>query len=86
MNLTPISNNMNVLTLNDVTEVLFSYKTPVALKAWKDGIGNTFMKTDKKWSSTTTRHIKQFFGSFLLDSNIKTMSQEYFDSLISEVK
>jgi hypothetical protein len=55
MKIKPIQSNMTELTLNDGTQVLFSYQTPVA--CWKDG---QFYKTDKKWSNTTTRHINKW--------------------------
>jgi hypothetical protein len=55
MQLKPIQSNMTELTLNDGTQVLFSYQTPVA--CWIDG---QFYKTDKKWSNTTTRHINKW--------------------------
>jgi hypothetical protein len=55
MKIKPIQSNMTELTLNDGTQVLFSYQTPVA--CWKDG---HFYKTDKKWSNTTTRHINKW--------------------------
>ena len=83
MNLTPIRQNMTVLTLNDGTEILFSYRTPVACKNWKSGDGRSLlMKTSKRWSNTTSRHITQWMGK----EGIEEKPQEYFDSLIAEVK
>jgi hypothetical protein len=55
MKIKPIQSNMTELTLNNGTQVLFSYQTPVA--CWIDG---QFFKTDKKWSNTTTRHINKW--------------------------
>ena len=70
MKLNPIQSNMTQLTLNDGTQVLFSYQTPVA--CWKDG---QFFKTDKKWSNTTTRHINKW-------THLATIKpQAYFDEL-----
>ena len=70
MKLKPIQSNMTELTLNDGTQVLFSYQTPVAY--WKDG---EFFKTDKKWSNTTTRHINKW-------THLATAKpQSYFDEL-----
>jgi hypothetical protein len=70
MQLKPIQSNMTELTLNDGTQVLFSYQTPVA--CWKDG---EFFKTDKKWSNTTTRHINKW-------THLATAKpQSYFDEL-----
>lgn len=70
MKLKPIQSNMTELTLNDGTQVLFSYQAPVA--CWKDG---EFFKTEKKWSNTTTRHINKW-------THLATAKpQSYFDEL-----
>lgn len=71
MKLKSLQANMTELTLNDGTQVLFSYETPVA--SWKDG---QFYKTDKKWSNTTTRHINKWTDCAILKP------QSYFDDLI----
>jgi len=74
MKLSNIANNMTTITLQDGTQVLFSYATPVA--TWKDG---QFYKTDKKWSNTTTRHINKW-------THLATLKpQSYFDNLIQGV-
>jgi hypothetical protein len=73
MKLNPIASNMTQITLNDGTQVLFSYQTPVA--SWKDG---QFYKTDKKWSNTTTRHINKWADCAI------TKPQAYFDGLTQE--
>jgi len=70
MKLTPIQSNMTELTLNNGTQVLFSYQTPVA--CWIDG---QFYKTEKKWSNTTTRHINKWAHCAV------TKPQSYFDEL-----
>jgi len=70
MKLSPIQANMTQLTLNDGTQVLFSYQTPVA--CWIDG---QFYKTEKKWSNTTTRHINKWAHCAV------TKPQSYFDEL-----
>lgn len=85
MNLTPIQANMTVLTFKDGTEVLFSYQTPVAAKFWNRGAGFTFVKTSKKWSATTTRHINKWMGSFIAGAHVSEMPQEFFDNLMKEV-
>jgi uncharacterized membrane protein len=61
MKLKQIGSNMTVLTLNNGTEVLFSYETPVA------GFSMTsddyrFFKTAWNWSKTTTRHINKYLN------------------------
>ena len=70
MKLSPIASNMTQITLNDGTQVLFSYQTPVA--CWIDG---QFYKTEKKWSNTTTRHINKWTDCAV------TKPQSYFDNL-----
>jgi hypothetical protein len=86
MNLTPIKANMTEVTMSGGLTVLFSYKTPVAV-VWTNGMGSRMLiKTEKKWSATTTRHINQWAKSWTLSEPIKTKPQEYFDNLISEVK
>lgn len=71
MKLKSLQANMTELILNDGTQVLFSYETPVA--SWKDG---QFYKTDKKWSNTTTKHINKWTDCAILKP------QSYFDDLI----
>ena len=61
MKIKQIGSNMTVLTLNNGTEVLFSYETPVA------GFSGTsyayrYFKTDEKWSKTTTRHVNKYLN------------------------
>ena len=73
MKLNPIASNMTQITLNNGTQVLFSYQTPVA--CWIDG---QFFKTDKKWSNTTTRHINKWTHL------ATTKPQAYFDGLTQE--
>lgn len=55
MRLIPIKNNMNEVQLNGTT-ILFSYETPVACHI----IGKGYIKTSKKWSATTSKHINQW--------------------------
>ena len=55
MKLKQLGSNQTELVLNDGTQVLFSYETPVA--CWIDG---QFYRTDKKWSQTTSRHINKW--------------------------
>ena len=74
MQLKPIASNMTELVLNDGTQVLFSYRTPVA--SWKDG---QFYKTSKKWSMTTSKHINKWAHCAV------SMPQEYFDNLVKGV-
>jgi hypothetical protein len=74
MKIKPIASNMTELVLNDGTQVLFSYETPVA--SWKDG---QFYKTSHKWSNTTTRHINKWTHCAV------SMPQDYFNNLVKGV-
>lgn len=76
MKLTPIAANQTEVELADGTTVFFSYKTPVAAHI----PGQGYVKTEKSWSRTTSKHIGQFLrrnGG----RNFITMPQEYFDNL-----
>ena len=57
MHLQPIANNQNALHLDNGTTVFFSYSTPVAAY---DSHLNEYIKTKKKWSVTTSRHISRW--------------------------
>lgn len=57
--LKPIGSNQSELHLGDDTMVLFSYQTPVA--AWVSGRG--WIRTDTKYSKTTSKHINQWLGA-----------------------
>lgn len=72
MKLKPIKQNMTVVTIDDATDVLFSYETPVAAR-----IGDIYYKTDHKWSRTTSRHISQYLNGSLG----VVRPQEFFDRL-----
>jgi len=74
MNLKPLASNKTELTLEDGTQVLFSYETPVA--CWIQG---EYFKTSKKWSNTTSRHINSWVH-FATEK-----PQEYFDNLVKGV-
>jgi hypothetical protein len=55
MRIKPIASNMTELVLNDGTQVLFSYETPVACK-----LNHNYYRTSYKWSKTTSRHINKW--------------------------
>ncbi len=74
MQLTPIAPNQTELRLNDGTEVLFSYRTPVAAKL----PDYEYVRTTTKWSTTTSRHINKWLGGV----NANEVSQSYFDNLV----
>ena len=73
MKLTPIKANMTEVEIGDKT-VLFSYKTPVAYHL----MGHGYIKTNKKWSTTTTRHINQWLNG----NNADEVDQNILDNLI----
>ena len=55
MQLTPIASNMTEVETSEA-RILFSYRTPVAAYIYGEG----FVKTEKYWSGTTTRHINKW--------------------------
>ena len=56
MQLTPIASNMTEVETSEA-RILFSYRTPVAAYVFGDG----FVRTEKWWSVTTSRHINKLF-------------------------
>lgn len=58
-------------------KVLFSYTTPVACYDYAD---SCFYKTEKRWSSTTSRHISKFYS--MTSGVIEIKPQEFFDRLV----
>ena len=80
MNLNPIAANQNEVELADGTTVFFSYKTPVAAHI----PGKGYVKTDKYWSRTTSKHIGQFLSRNGFSGNMDKLTvkpQSFFDSL-----
>ena len=81
MKLTPVKSNMNVVEIGD-KKVLFSYQTPVAAIVKIGGMEQA-IRTQKKWSNTTSRHITEWsktFPPYL--NNWDTKPQEWFDNLL----
>ena len=76
MQLTPIASNMTEIETDDA-RILFSYRTPVA--AYVFGVG--YVKTDKWWSVTTSRHINKWIDGV----PAKEVAQTYLDNLVQEV-
>ena len=60
MKLHQIKANQTQLSMDNGTEVFFSYNTPVA--AFIPGKG--YVRTEKKWSTTTSKHINQWLDGF----------------------
>ena len=78
MQLTPIASNMTEIETDDA-RILFSYRTPVAAFVFGEG----FVRTDKYWSVTTSRHINKWIGS--TDRPVKQVPQTYLDNLVQGV-
>ena len=76
MQLTKLASNMTEIE-NNAARVLFSYSTPVA--AFIHGTG--WVKTEKSWSSTTSRHINKWMGKDTAKT-CQTMPQSEFDTLL----
>ena len=75
MKLKQLANNQTELQLEKVN-VLISYETPVA--AYHKAT-NEYYHTSKKWSATTTRHIKGWCPCF---ERSTPKPQEFFDNLL----
>ena len=75
MKLTPIAANQTELSLNNGTQVFFSYKTPVAAYCPVQG----YIKTAKKWSTTTSRHINKWLKGI---TEVTEVSQESLYELV----
>ena len=72
MRLTPIASNMTEVETSDA-RVLFSYSTPVAAYIYGEG----FVKTEKWYSVTTSRHINKWLDG----SQAKEVPQEKINLL-----
>ena len=72
MRINIIGSNQTELYLGNGTVILFSYNTPVAART-----SNGFIRTSKKWSNTTSRHINNWGGS-----GGKEVEQSVLDSLV----
>lgn len=81
MNLNPIKANMTEIDLGNGRRVLFSYKTPVAMRELTS-CGMEYHVTNKYWSRTTSKHINAWMPK---DDRIEH-DQEYFDNLLVGVK
>ena len=78
MQLTPLASNMTEVE-TDLGRVLFSYRTPVAAYVYgEDGFGGGFVRTEKWWSVTTSRHINKWTDN----CTVKEVSQTFLDKLV----
>ena len=73
MQLTPIASNMTEVETSEA-RILFSYRTPVAAYVFGDG----FVRTEKWWSVTTSRHINKWLDG----GTAKEVTQTYLDNLV----
>jgi hypothetical protein len=73
MKLKPLGANRTEITRADGTVILYSYSTPVAAQLGTGG----FVRTDKRWSVTTSKHITQW----LEGAHARTVPQADIDSL-----
>ena len=76
MQLTPIASNMTEVETSEA-RILFSYRTPVAAYVFGEG----FVRTEKWWSVTTSRHINKWLDG----GTAKEVSQTYLDKLVQGV-
>ena len=74
MKQTPIAANQTQISLNNGTEVFFSYKTPVAAYLPEKG----YVRTEKFWSVTTSRHINKWLKDI---NNVTEIDQAILDNL-----
>ena len=82
MQLTPIASNMTEVETSKA-RVLFSYRTPVAAYVF----GRGYVKTEKWYSVTTTRHINKWIGmdmpvSGYIGVTSEEVPQTYLDNLV----
>ena len=75
MKLTPIAANQTEISYNNGTQVFFSYRTPVAAYVPSQG----YIRTAKKWSVTTSRHINKWLGGV---NNVTEVTQEQLNNLV----
>ena len=76
MQLTPIASNMTEVETSEA-RILFSYRTPVAAYVFGEG----FVRTEKWFSVTTSRHINKWLDG----GTAKEVAQTYLDKLVQEV-
>ena len=78
MQLTPIASNMTEVETSEA-RILFSYRTPVAAYIFGEG----FVKTEKYWSTTTSRHINKWLRDGHRDlPRFKEVPQARLDNLV----
>ena len=76
MRLTPIAANQTEIETADA-RIFFSYKTPVAAYIF----GRGFVRTNKFWSVTTSRHINKWIGVDAKNDTTEKVDQVLLDNL-----
>ena len=74
MKLTPLGANQTEVSINDGTQIFFSYRTPVAAYLPSKG----YVRTERFWSKTTSRHINKWLQGV---NNVSEVSQTVLDNL-----
>ena len=77
MKINPLRSNQTELIFDDGAKVLFSYETPVDAYVPKRG----YIKTSKKWSQTTSRHVNSW-----CPENALSVPQREISALVKGVK
>lgn len=82
MKLKQIGSNQTELHLNNGTIVLFSYETPVAAGIeFNNGTVEKYIKTNQKYSITTTKHINSWLKA---EQMVDEVNQSVLDALVGE--
>ena len=78
MNVKSLAANQTQVTLANGTILFVSYETPVA--AFIPGRG--IVRTEKKWSNTTTRHINKWIANTAPRATVSFEDQSFFNSFL----
>lgn len=76
MKLKVVGSNMTEVEAGNAL-VLFSYSTPVAARYMNPAGETEYIKTSKKWSATTSRHINKWLDGVAA----REVSQDFMDAL-----
>jgi len=79
--LKPLGANQNQVTSSNGTIVLMSYETPVAAFIPGQGV----IRTSKKWSATTSKHINKWLQQFSPNVTITEVYQSVLDNYQVEI-
>lgn len=75
----PVGSNQTEVDMGDGVIILYSYNTPVAAKvSFPDGEIH-FLKTDRFYSRTTSKHVNAWLGK-----NAEEVAQDIIDKLASK--